>query len=239
MAHFTDQSEYDLRCEWGPQGLAAIAGGTDLVIVFDLLSYSTTVDIAVSRGAVVYPHPWKDESAEARAVELGADLARGRGKGEYSLSPASMLNVKPGQKIVLPSPNGAAVSLAAAALAPHVICAAFRNASAVARYASKFQKIALIPAGERWPDGSLRPAIEDIAGAGAILAQLPGTRSPEAGAALGIWNRMKGNLPGSLAACSSGRQLIEMGYPQDVEMAAELDVSSAVPVLVDGCYRQT
>lgn len=32
--------------------------------------------------------------------------------------------------------------------------------------------VAVIPAGERWADGSLRPAIEDLLGAGAFIREL-------------------------------------------------------------------
>jgi 2-phosphosulfolactate phosphatase len=41
-------------------------------------------------------------------------------------------------------------------------------------------------------------------------------------------------MPGSwrpLADCASGRELIAYGYPEDVEVAAEVGASQAVPVL--------
>ncbi len=236
MREFRDQSAFSVRCEWGPLGLAALAPSAQLVIIVDVLSFSTAVDVAVARGAEIYPHPSKGMSAAARARDLNATLAIGRAQGDFSLSPASMLSARPGQKIVLPSPNGSALSLDAGAVAPNTICASFRNVSAVARYASRLAPIAIIPAGERWPDASLRPAVEDIACAGALVEQLPGSRSTESLAALGVWERFRGNLLGCLLACSSGLELVETGYHGDVEMAADLDVSRIVPILRDGRY---
>src|SRR3546814_14704136 len=64
-----------------------------------------------------------------------------------------------------------------------------RNASAVAAAAqdaaaeSIRKRIAVIAAGEHWPGGNLRPAIEDLLGAGAIIERLQGRPSPEARAA--------------------------------------------------------
>ena len=40
----------------------------------------------------------------------------------------------------------------------------------------------------------------------------------------------------TLLACESGRELAAQGYPQDVESAAQLDVSACVPVLTDGAF---
>jgi 2-phosphosulfolactate phosphatase len=97
-------------------------------------------------------------------------------------------------------------------------------------------RIAVIPAGERWADGSLRPAIEDHAGAGAILVHLPGTRSPEAQAAIAVWRAMEGQVRERLRECASGRELVEAGFAEDVHMAAEVNCSSVVPVLMDGGF---
>jgi 2-phosphosulfolactate phosphatase len=37
--------------------------------------------------------------------------------------------------------------------------------------------------------------------------------------------------------CGSAKELIGRGYPEDVEMAADLDVSGCAPRLVEGAFR--
>ena len=70
-----DQSEYDLRCEWSMRGLLALAPSSDAVVIVDILSFSTAVDIAVSNGACVFPYRWKDDSAARFARDGQAHLA--------------------------------------------------------------------------------------------------------------------------------------------------------------------
>jgi 2-phosphosulfolactate phosphatase len=112
-----------------------------------------------------------------------------------------------------------------------------RNAAAVARTASKVgRRVAVIPAGERWPDGTLRPCLEDLLGGGAILDRLPGSLSPEAEAAVKIYQAFRHQLPAKLYSCGSGKELIELGFEEDVNLASELNVSECVPMLVDNAY---
>jgi 2-phosphosulfolactate phosphatase len=80
-----DQSASQCRCEWGVQGHDALAPA-DVVIIVDVLSFSTCVDIAVSRGAAILPYAWKDSSAIAFAKQHDAELAGPRGERCYSLS---------------------------------------------------------------------------------------------------------------------------------------------------------
>jgi 2-phosphosulfolactate phosphatase len=224
-----DQATYACRCEWSVSGCDALAPA-DVIIVVDVLSFSTCVDIAVSRGVVVLPHPWKDESASAFAFAHGAELAGPRERGRYSLSPGSFLDAPSGLRCVLPSPNGAELTLRAAARGGIVLSGCLRNARAVASAAQRLGRtVNVCPAGERWPDGSLRPALEDWLGAGAILSQLPRARSPEASAAVAAFDRMRGNLRDTVAGVSSGRELLERGFQEDVELAADVDVSGSVP----------
>jgi 2-phosphosulfolactate phosphatase len=113
-----------------------------------------------------------------------------------------------------------------------------RNASAVARAAQEAgQRISVVPAGEKWPDGSLRPAIEDLLGAGAILHALEGSHSPEAETAVAVYLRFRDRLLETLLACSSGKESAGRGSPEDVRLAAELNASRIVPRLSDGAYR--
>jgi 2-phosphosulfolactate phosphatase len=122
------------RCEWGVVGHDALAKA-DVVIVVDVLSFSTCVDVAIGRGAAIFPYPWKDSTANEFALAQGAELAGRRGEARYTLSPASFLDAPSGLRCVLPSPNGAGLSLQAATTGATVLAGCLRNASAVAKAA--------------------------------------------------------------------------------------------------------
>jgi 2-phosphosulfolactate phosphatase len=233
-----DQQGYSVRCEWGLHGIGALAGACDVFVIVDVLSFSTCVDIAVARGAWVYPWRWQNETAAQFAASVGAVLAgrRSHGQAGYSLSPASLQTIAPATRLVLPSPNGATLSLATQGTPTLAGC--LRNARAVAERAQHLGEcIGVIAAGERWPDGSLRPGFEDWAGAGAIVAHLRGSRSPEAEWAYQSFRAAQSRLPEALMACSSGRELCEQGFEDDVALAAQIDISDVAPLLADGAYR--
>ncbi|GAB4152299.1 MAG: hypothetical protein Fur0046_31860 [Cyanobacteria bacterium J069] len=230
-----DQAAFEVRCEWGRRGVEQLAPISDVVIIVDVLSFSTCVDVANSQGAVVFPYAWKDESAAAFAQSVRAELAQKRGQAGYSLSPTSLRSIAAGTRLVLPSPNGSALSVAAPGTPTLAGC--LRNSRAVARAAMTYgTRIAVVPAGEQWPDGSLRPAFEDWLGAGAIISHLTGSLAPEAQAAAIAYERLRHNLQTLLKQCGSGQELIERGFGQDVELAAALNVSDCVPTLIDGAY---
>ena len=231
-----DQAEYDLRCEWGLAGLHHLSPASDAVIVVDVLSFSTAVDIVVARGASVLPYRWKDDSAARFAEEKHALVASSRrSEVAYSLSPASVRTIPAGTALVLPSPNGSTLCLGVNHVPTFTAC--LRNAPAVAaRLARSAVQVAVIPAGEHWDDGTLRPCLEDWIGAGAVLSLLTGRRSPEAELAVAAFERFRADLAGALSHCGSGKELVESGFRCDVELASEYGVSSAVPMLADGRF---
>ena len=222
----------------GRAGVTRLAAGRDVVIIVDTLSFSTCVDIAVGRGAVVYPYKWVNSSAAELASQVGGLVAESRRSTEgYTLSPMSLLDIPAGTSLVLPSPNGSALTLSTGGKPTLAGC--LRNAVAVAFAAQQLgARVLVAPAGERWPDQSLRPCVEDLIAAGAIISHLRGTKSPEALLAQAAFLSLSNNLAALLRTCSSGRELIERGFPGDVELAAQVNVSDAAPVLIDGAYRQ-
>lgn len=232
------QREHQVRLEWGPRGLELLAADCAVVIVVDVLSFCTSVDIAVGRGVSVLPRPYGDAAADERAAAArGAITAGARHGPGPSLRPSSLVGLNAGSTIALPSPNGATLCAAAATWDVVLLAGCLRNASAIAAAAAAVGgPIGLVPAGERWPDGTLRVAVEDTVGAGAIAAGLPAAdRSPEAELAVAqfVAARDRG-LAGTLAASSSGRELVADGFGADITLAAALDTSDAVPRLRDG-----
>ncbi|NMG68201.1 2-phosphosulfolactate phosphatase, partial [Azoarcus indigens] len=171
----TEFSLYNIHCEWGEHGASALAPHCDAVIVVDVLSFCTCVDVAVARGARIYPYPWRDASAETFARRAGAMLAGyNRSQAGYTLSPTSLRELPVGSSLVLPSPNGATLALATGSTPTFAGC--LRNARAVAEAASRLgRRVAVVASGERWADGTLRPALEDWLAAGAIVHHLSET----------------------------------------------------------------
>jgi 2-phosphosulfolactate phosphatase len=167
---------------------------------------------------------------------VGAVLAGPRSREEISLSPASLRQLPAGAHVVLPSPNGSTLSRLTGSLPTLTGC--LRNAAAVARAAQAYgPRIGIVPAGEQWPDGSLRPGIEDWLGAGAILSHLAGPSSPEAELAREAFLRQQATLATVIESCASGRELIEQGWTEDVLVATELESSRCAPVLIEHAYQ--
>lgn len=231
-----------VHVEWGAAGASAV-GAADVSVVVDVLSFTTTLSVAADRGIEVLPYRSRDMSAADYAAEHGAVLAVARSRvqpGEVSLSPSSIREARGIQRLVLPSPNGSTIAYALAATSTVCIGACLRNAAAVARWIADThhgdRTVSVIAAGERWPDGSLRPCVEDLWGAGAVLADLLRLRpdltvSVEADVAVAAWQAVRDTLPSSLQTCASGRELVDAGYRSDVEVAAEVGRSATVPVL--------
>ncbi|MEU8831669.1 2-phosphosulfolactate phosphatase [Streptomyces sp900116325] len=235
------------RFDWGPVGARRLAVDIACLVVVDVLSFTTSVTVAVESGTRVFPYAWRDESASTFADDMDARLAVGRrmatSASPWSLSPAALRSAPFAPRLVLPSPNGS--SIAAAAGGSMVVAGCLRNASAVGRWLAQHGygtldcPVAVIAAGERWPDGSLRPALEDLLGAGAVLAalreQCGGPLSPEAAAAADCFEATP-DVMSAVTGSASGRELTGGGFAGDVDIATELDVCDIVPILTDGAF---
>ena len=247
------QESFRARFDWGPVGARAIGPGAAIVAVVDVLSFTTALTVAADRGIEVFPYRWRDDSAADFARRHDALLAVGRSAadtrgrsaadtpGRVSLSPGTIRRAEGISRLVLPSPNGSAISHDLAAAGARVVGVSLRNADAAADWTARRLAdapgavVAVVAAGERWADGTLRPAVEDLWGAGAFLAHLAdrgvGEASPEASAAVAAYRQAADRLPELLLACASGRELAGDGYGEDVAIAGELDASRSVPVL--------
>lgn len=262
-APWHSQDRHVVRLEWGLVGARSIVsyaaehGPAVVAVVVDVLSFTTCVSVAVDAGNVVHPCRWRDSGAAQLAHRVAGTLAVPRDvaarEGGISLSPKSIRAAGEIGPIVLPSPNGSTITADLDELGVTVAAAGMRNRAAVGAWLGRWLRsvrgaaptIVLVPAGELWPDGSLRPSAEDLWAAGGVAAALaehlehqagPLLLSPEAQVAVDAWTGVRDRLAQALAACASGRELSEQGYPDDVAIAAELDASTVVPVLTDGAF---
>ncbi|GAA4177880.1 2-phosphosulfolactate phosphatase [Gryllotalpicola koreensis] len=126
-----------------------------------------------------------------------------------------------------------------------VVAADLRNFSAVARWVLARQQqlgrranVAVVAAGERRPDGTLRPAVEDQLAAGAVIAALAALGidacSPEAAVASAAFEALRPAVRHLLTASVTARELTEAGRLDDVRNAAQLDASDEVPIIHAG-----
>ena len=244
------QEGFAFRFDWGPNGLRALAPVSHVLVVVDVLRFTTAVSAAVESGATVFPYRWADDGAAAYAAARHAVLGGRREDGRPSLSPTDLLTLTAGTRLVLPSPNGSALAFAAREHGSgYVLAGCLRNANATAHVARRLAGsdgvIGVIAAGERWrgATGPLRPAVEDLLGAGAVLAALdpsasisqPGC-SPEAAAARAAFVAARPRLREILPTTTSGRELVARGFADDVDTSSALDVTSTAAILRDDAF---
>lgn len=242
------QASAGVRFEWGAVGAGLLAEACAILVVVDVLSFSTATNVAVERGTRVHPFPWRGEDARAYGGRVGAVVASGRRAATaahpWSLSPAALRRAPVVGNLVLPSPNGSTICAAATSTGAEVVAACLRNAGAVATwlraqgYGTADRPVGVIAAGERWPDATLRPALEDLIGAALVidgLAAQPDGLSVEAAVAVAVLDGVP-DLAAAVRGCGSGRELIAAGFGEDVEVAVEINQSEVVPLLHGGVF---
>ncbi len=226
----------------------------DILIVVDVLSFTSSVSTAIAHGGQIIPC-LDTESFLALAHQQDAIPAISRHKavenGGFSLSPVSYIGMKPGTRVAVTSLNGATCSALAERL-PLVFAASLLNASAVAQCVSSLladteYNVTVLACGERLvePDGDseLRFAIEDYLGAGAVLSGILNTirkeqASPEAKVCADTFGAVQSDIAQILWECESGQELRARGFDEDIRHVSQLDLYSAVPVLREGIFAR-
>jgi len=247
-----------VHVEWGVPAARLAARRGDLVVLVDVLSFSTSVIEVVARACIAFCYsPEELDQAGGRdrvardhdAIVLSEQ--RSVSAGEVSLSPASLQSLPLGRRVVMTSLNGGRC-VADAADAPWVGIGALTNRTAVARRVERLlvagvaTRCTIVPCAELWSGpfmasqvGDLsevsaplvRPSYEDLLGAGSIASAMGAHvhRSVEASMAAAVFESHEGRVGEFLANCVSGRELIERGFAADVAIAAQLDARAVVP----------
>jgi 2-phosphosulfolactate phosphatase len=220
-------------------------------IVVDVLRASSTIVTMLERGAHEVLLAPTVEEARSLHQELPRYLLCGEEGGlppsgfDYANSPTefSALDLK-GQRAILCTSNGTRAILAAAG-APLVLVGCLLNAAAVAsaacrEAAARGLGIAVVCAGE---ESGTAFAAEDALGAGAIVDAIldPSRRRPtaleltdETRAALEHYRAQRGREETALRHTAHGRDLLALGFGQDMAFCAQRDRSAAVPRLQRG-----
>jgi len=160
------------------------------------------------------------------------------------LSMRALGAIESGKTLPLDGEPAAEIALAAGHGGAHVVVGGLRNAAAVAAHVLEVQRsrgertsISVIAVG--YPDGgALRFAVDDLLGAGAVIAAL-GDRgidhaSPDAAVAAEGFRALGGAVRHLLTASGTGRLLAADGGRDTVLTAAARDAASVVPVVREG-----
>jgi 2-phosphosulfolactate phosphatase len=203
--HPFDQSRYQVRLEWGAEGLARLAA-SDIVVVVDVLRFSTTVTDAVARGERVA----LDDAALTASVN-GAAVAQAAAETGALVLLGCLRNAAAVAHAVLAEQvrRGDRTSVA--------VIAGGELSGGELRFAAEDQ----LGAG----------AVVD-----ALAALGLDHSSPEAAVACEAFRGLRGAARHLLTASGSGQELLERGLRDEVLNASAIDAADVVPVLRDGSF---
>jgi len=234
--------------DWTVDGLRCALREDRIVVIADILRFSSAVTTAVANGFTIYPVADQKEIGPLSRRIRG--LAAGRsGEARFSLSPFGYLDAADlrNKKVVLWSPNGAACAslvkkrdrayigclLNARALGGHLTAIARKSRRGVTLIAAGEQQA--VVTGERilYDIKSSRRvfAVEDYLGCGAILSCLRLPKTPEAEVCETAFRASRRRLRKLMMDSFSGLFLQGRGLTRDVAWAAQLDKYGVVPVI--------
>lgn len=211
-----------------------LAGKTAVVI--DVLRATTTVVTALASGAREVLPCLEIADARAKAAQTESPILGGERGGlriegfQLGNSPAEYdERTVRGRTVIFTTTNGTRAMMRCK-LAKRVLIAGFVNLSAICRELTSEREIEIVCAGT---DGHVTR--EDTLLAGAIvdelsrLNDLPLQTNDQADIAADAWRAAVGQMTGSsllgqaLRASRGGRNLIEIGHENDIDLAAEMD----------------
>ncbi|MGW4125374.1 2-phosphosulfolactate phosphatase [Nocardia sp. NPDC004711] len=249
-----------VHLDWGIDAARLAAHRGDAVVIIDALSFSTTVILAVARGAAVLPLARAELERTSDLAALQAEhgarlLANDPTDRQLDIPLTDIDSIQPGDRVIVPSQNGGTIC-AAITDAPAAAISSFRNRTVTAEWCARLlsagtvERITLIAAGSYWsqmsPYTALRPCIEDGVAAGAVAAALRDTGARLSVEALAIAATFDAvirtnDISAWLHNTVTGRWLESLdGLPAEVTDAGQLDVSAVVPSLgPDGFFRDT
>jgi 2-phosphosulfolactate phosphatase len=220
---------------------AALAGKA--VVVIDILRATTTIVHALAAGAAEVRPCQEVEDARRLASEIGGDVLLGGERGGLQIpgfdlgnSPAEYTRERLGGKTVVFTTTNGTRAMLRCQQARRVLLGAFVNFSAVCRELAGESEVALVCAGT---DGQVTR--EDALFAGAVVDDLvrSGRRSrlnDQAELAADAWQtavRLLTDRPLGMTLRDSrgGRNLIDIGQENDIDLAAQMDRFDVVPAL--------
>lgn len=201
-----DQSRYQIRLEWGTDGFDRLAPA-DIVVVIDVLMFSTAMTDAAARGIPV----GVDDDAVTGSAN-GAPVAARAAESDALVLIGCLRNASAVAEAILAEQRrrGARTSVA-------LIAAGERDPAGV-----RFAIEDLLGAG----------AIGD-----ALSVRGVDHTSPEAAAAIEAFRGLRGALRHLLTAGGTGQRLIAKGERERVLTATTLDDLDVVPVRTDEGFR--
>ncbi len=221
-----------------------------VVVVIDVLRWSTVVLTALSNGAECVEAYATPGEAMARAAGLGRDrVVLGGERDSVALpgfdvgnSPSEYAAARVKGKIVVTTTTNGTQALLASREAGTLLIGAFVNMPALVKRLVVLSKtgegVTLVCAGQEGAE-----ALEDTACAGAIVAAVRGagiTKPLEVGAAAALdkWTRGGSSPQMAFARAPHARALLAKGFQNDLDVAARIGSVTGVAVVgADGAIR--
>lgn len=232
--------------DWGFNGIKRAVRKGDIIIVVDILRFTSTAVTATANDFTIYPSSSTEETGTL-LKKYNAQVASKDPISKYSLSPLSFLEKSP-ENVILVSPNGAKCSRLASN-SKHAFVGAFLNMKSIGRHVSALAKkmkknVTVVGAGEitlghiemigiekKLVNQKNKEyfCLEDMLGSGGIISEMRIKKTEKALFAEKWFKKTKDNLVDIVSTTVGGRHLIETGRKNEVEFCLFINKYPCVP----------